>query len=92
MLKKALTFSIIAGSSFGFYKFKTDNSISSVYNLANAGIKIIYIYKYTDYDEHIKNMKASAYLRDALKKNGGIYLKLGQLIASLDVIVPDEYR
>lgn len=31
-------------------------------------------------------------LRDALRSNGGIYIKLGQLIATLDVIVPDEYR
>ena len=31
-------------------------------------------------------------MRDALKANGGIYLKLGQIIGALDVIVPDEYR
>lgn len=37
-------------------------------------------------------MEAASYLRDALRKNGGLYLKLGQLIATLDVIVPDEYR
>jgi predicted unusual protein kinase regulating ubiquinone biosynthesis (AarF/ABC1/UbiB family) len=40
----------------------------------------------------VKNRAASEYLRDSLRKNGGIYLKLGQLIATLDVIVPDEYR
>ncbi len=34
-------------------------------------------------------MQAASYLRDALRKNGGLYLKLGQLIATLDVIVPD---
>ena len=31
-------------------------------------------------------------MRLALNKNGGIYIKLGQLIATLDVIVPDENR
>lgn len=36
-----------------------------------------------------KHHQASQYLRDALAKNGGIYIKLGQLIATLDVIVPD---
>ena len=39
-----------------------------------------------------KHLRASAFLRDALDKNGGIYVKFGQLIATLDVIVPDQYR
>ena len=48
-----------------------------------------YIYKYQKDPIEVKNRKASLYLRDALKSNGGIYLKLGQLISTLDVIVPD---
>lgn len=48
-----------------------------------------WIYKFSNNSSSQNNLDASTYLRDALKKNGGIYLKLGQLIATLDVIVPD---
>lgn len=47
------------------------------------------VYKFSDDPMEVKNTNASIYLRDALRRNGGIYLKLGQLIATLDVIVPD---
>ncbi|KRW98262.1 Protein kinase-like domain [Pseudocohnilembus persalinus] len=39
-----------------------------------------------------KHERASVILRDAFMKNGGFFIKTGQLIASLDVIVPAIYR
>lgn len=53
---------------------------------------MFFVYKFSKNDMHSKNVEASTYMREALRKNGGLYLKLGQLIATLDVIVPDEYR
>ena len=47
------------------------------------------IYKNSHSPLSQKHLDASPYLRDAVRSNGGIYLKLGQLIATLDVIVPD---
>ena len=35
---------------------------------------------------------ASKILKEAFLKNAGLYTKFGQLIASLDVVVPLEYR
>ena len=58
-------------------------------NVANAGMKMAYVYKFSDKKIHEKHIEASNYLKDGLRKNGGIYIKLGQLIATLDVIVPD---
>lgn len=51
-----------------------------------------YIYKYDEGDMAEKHEKASLVLREAFLKNAGLYIKFGQLIASLDVIVPCEYR
>lgn len=73
----------------GYYNYHHNHSFRSLCNLAYAGVNMAYIYKYTKAKIHTKNEQASRYLRDALKDNGGIYLKLGQLIATLDVIVPD---
>jgi len=73
----------------GYYEYENNNSFRSVCNLVYGGANMAIIYKYTDDPISIKNTRASEYLRDALKANGGIYLKLGQLIATLDVIVPD---
>lgn len=76
----------------GYYGYNHNNSLRSLCNLAYAGAHMTYIYKFTSDSSSVKNTRASEYLRDALRLNGGIYLKLGQLIATLDVIVPDEYR
>ena len=80
----------LAGTSY--YQYHHNNSFRSVTNLLYAGTRIAYIYKFTHDDIVTKNNEAALLLRDALKANGGIYLKLGQLIATLDVNVPDEYR
>lgn len=36
--------------------------------------------------------EASLVLKEAIIKNAGVYIKLGQLLATLDVLIPDEYR
>ena len=51
-----------------------------------------YIYKYSERSIEAKNKEASQCLKEALHQNKGIYVKLGQLIGTLDVIVPLEFR
>jgi len=41
--------------------------------------------------DHQKHVENSEMLREALKKNGGSYIKLGQVIGNLDLLVPQEY-
>lgn len=50
------------------------------------------IYKFSTKTINKMHSEAAQHLKEALRKNGGIYIKLGQLISGLDVIVPDEYR
>jgi len=38
------------------------------------------------------HQQASLILKEAIIKNAGVYIKLGQLLATLDVLIPDEYR
>ena len=71
------------------YCYQYNHSFRSVCNLTYAGAQMAAIYKFSHSSIEHKNYKASSYLRDAFKSNGGIYLKLGQLIATLDVIIPD---
>lgn len=92
MLKKSTKYLFV-----GFVVFGTANYIfperfspfRKVFNVGMAGIKMFWVYKYSEKNIQQKNQEASSYLRDGLRKNGGLYLKLGQLIATLDVIVPD---
>ena len=91
-LKGLLGLSLLGLAAGGYYQYQSNNSFRSLCNLAYAGAHMAYIYKYSTDSGQAKNERASEYLRNALRDNGGIYLKLGQLIATLDVIVPDEYR
>lgn len=59
--------------------------------LTKSAIYMAYLYKtYTNLEE--THLKAAESLKKSFEKNGGIYLKFGQLLASLDVVVPDEYK
>jgi predicted unusual protein kinase regulating ubiquinone biosynthesis (AarF/ABC1/UbiB family) len=89
---RILGVSLLGATGVGAYQYQHNHSFNSLCNLAYAGAHMAAIYKYSSDPIEHKNERAGEYLRDALKKNGGIYLKLGQLIATLDVIVPDEYR
>jgi predicted unusual protein kinase regulating ubiquinone biosynthesis (AarF/ABC1/UbiB family) len=73
----------------GYHQYHNNHSFKAVCNLAYAGTRMALIYKYAHDSIEDRHVRACSYLRDALKDNGGIYLKLGQLIATLDVIVPD---
>lgn len=57
--------------------------------LGYAGLNMMRIYKFSSSDISTQHKHASEYLRDALLSNGGIYVKFGQFLASLDIIVPD---
>lgn len=58
-------------------------------NVAKAGARMSLIYKFSNKSTSEKHVEAAQHLQEALRKNGGIYIKLGQLISGLDVIVPD---
>lgn len=49
------------------------------------------IYKFSSKSKHEKHTQAAAIMKEAFKQNGGLYIKLGQLVATLDILVPDEY-
>lgn len=51
-----------------------------------------YVYYFHKGTLEQKHKIASQHMKEALRNSGGIYLKLGQLIATIDVIVPDQYR
>ena len=63
--------------------------VNHMLNVVVAGINMGLIYKFSNNDITVKNAEASEQLKKGLQKNGGIYIKLGQLIATLDVIVPE---
>lgn len=86
---KFLSLSALVLTGAGYHQYHNNHSFKAVCNLAYAGSRMALIYKYGQEALSEKHTKACAFLRDALKSNGGIYLKLGQLIATLDVIVPD---
>lgn len=87
--KGLLGVALFGTTSTAYYQYHHNNSFRSLCNLGYAGINMALVYKYSHDPIESLHTKASIYLRDALRSNGGVYLKLGQLIATLDVIVPD---
>lgn len=61
-------------------------------SIAWAGLKMTKTYMFDSDSMHDKHIRSSRYLKTALLKCGGLYLKFGQIIGSLDIVVPDEYR
>ena len=59
-----------------------------LWNVTYAGLKIAWIYKKDDSEITIKHDKASKILKDAFYKNGGLWIKFGQIIGALDTLVP----
>lgn len=83
------TFLFASVGIYSCYAYSKNESLQKVVNVAYAGFQMGRIYKYSKETTTEKHAKASIFLRDALSANGGIYVKLGQLIATLDVVVPD---
>lgn len=54
-----------------------------------AGLRMAYVYMYDSGSMHEKHIKAGRILKKAFIKSGGLYLKFGQIIGSLDIVVPD---
>jgi aarF domain-containing kinase len=46
---------------------------------------------YKDGISHEKHVRNAKKLRETLRRNGGCYVKLGQAISQLDMLVPEEY-
>lgn len=57
--------------------------------IAWAGISMAKIYTFDNDSMHEKHIRASKALKRAVVKCGGLYLKFGQIIGSLDIVVPD---
>jgi aarF domain-containing kinase len=48
-------------------------------------------YRFSDAPREVKHTQAALIIKDCCIKNAGVYIKLGQLLATLEVIVPQEY-
>jgi len=62
-----------------------------IMRLSWTGAKMAYVYGLKPATMHEKHMEAAKYLHDAFLANGGIYIKIGQILASIDVLAPEEY-
>lgn len=49
------------------------------------------IYKFSNLPKDQKHTQAAEVLKEALIRNAGVYIKLGQLMATLEILVPKEY-
>ena len=58
-------------------------------NISFSAVKIGY--NYLDGINTEKHQKGAEILYQALKLNGGIYVKLGQVLAMMDLVIPEEY-
>ena len=58
-----------------------------------TGLKILYIYKepFSSLNKYERNIKAARVLRNGCEKAGGCLLKIGQNIACLNLLIPDEF-
>ena len=62
--------------------------------MAICGVRMANIYLspfYRDLSDEEKNYKAADILRQTFIKNSGTFIKLGQVLACLDVLIPDQY-
>ena len=78
-----------------FTRFLYDLSLiyGSTLRSLKAGVKILYYYKFlfTPYNaDEIHRMSAETIL-DTCTRNGGLYIKLGQGIASMNHVLPPPY-
>lgn len=62
--------------------------------LTICAIKLINIYKnpyYNNLTLSEKHIKAGNYLKNTFIKNGGSYIKFGQVVGCMDILMPSEY-
>jgi aarF domain-containing kinase len=59
--------------------------------LASTGVHMACIYGLKNASMSVKHTESAKLLHDAFQKNGGIYIKMGQIFASIDVLAPEEY-
>ncbi|KAM3131748.1 hypothetical protein pb186bvf_016144 [Paramecium bursaria] len=64
-----------------------------VYRVVKAGSKMALTYLINSSQPiEEKHLASAIELRDAFQKNAGLYIKFGQILASLDFIIPEQYR
>ncbi|EAS05302.2 ABC1 family protein (macronuclear) [Tetrahymena thermophila SB210] len=92
-------FALVYGAGFYYFPELRHNQSQMIKALirtgrvAIAGARMANIYMKDDNRSiETKHNEASLILKDAFVKNAGLYLKFAQLLSSLDVVVPEEYR
>ena len=88
------------GGICGFTYCKTDGKLTPYrmliaqirsFRIGMMGMRMGLVYKFSGKSKKDKHAEAAAIMKETFKQNGGLYIKLGQLIATLDILVPDEY-
>lgn len=62
-----------------------------VVRTTTTAAKMALHYRFSELPREEKHTKAALIIKDCCIKNAGVYIKLGQLLATLEVIVPQEY-
>jgi predicted unusual protein kinase regulating ubiquinone biosynthesis (AarF/ABC1/UbiB family) len=62
-----------------------------IMRLSTTGVHMAYIYGLKNGSISDKHTEAAKVLHDAFQENGGIYIKMGQIFAAIDVLAPEEY-
>jgi predicted unusual protein kinase regulating ubiquinone biosynthesis (AarF/ABC1/UbiB family) len=102
-LRKYMLYSSLTGLSAiaGYVNYQAPELKRSPYEFSQAilrggricvlGVKIASLYTFSQKNKSEKHTKAAEMMRDTFRKNQGLYIKFGQLLASLEILVPDEY-
>eukprot|EP01084_Bolivina_argentea_P115176 204871_1 len=96
LLRRTLLYPSLAGASFlaidDYYNsHRVQRNLRALY----TSIRIIYEYKINWDDNSINNdvhRRAAKLILDCCRENGGLYIKFGQGIASMNHILPTPYR
>ena len=67
-------------------------AFSRMLRVIKGGVNMLGIYFISGDTWENKHERAAKILKTSFLANAGLYIKFGQLIASLDVLVPDQYR
>jgi predicted unusual protein kinase regulating ubiquinone biosynthesis (AarF/ABC1/UbiB family) len=89
-MRKAVALGVSLGSAGFLLSDKYQRAaVLNFVRVGGAAVKMAFIYSFDLEDSHRRAARA---LFNAFLANGGLFIKFGQLIAGLDVIVPDAYR
>lgn len=99
LLKFSLATTAIGLGSVAFLAPKemqmTPSQLATAYmrgfRISYCGVRMFVIYKFSDLPMDQKHTKAALILKEGLIRNAGVYIKLGQQLATLEILLPDEY-